>query len=952
MFKLIKFLITIFFLTSCQSNFNNKDTFSPLSVNLDLPFHKYQLDNGLTVVLHEDHSDPIVAFVTLVHAGSSRETLGKTGFAHFFEHMAFNDSENVPRGANRKMIEELGGKRNGGTWRDATYYYELVPKDALEKLMWINSDRLGYMINTVSQQALDIEKQVVKNEKRQRVDNQPYGHTNAVISRNLYPPSHPYHWTVLGELKDLQSATLEDVKEFYQKFYGPQNTTLVIAGDFQVEKIKPLIEKWYGEIKPLNKVTKLKPLSANLKQSKQIYHLDNFANVPELTLTFPTVPQYHPDSYALELLAQILGQGVRAPLFNEIVSRRNLASSVITQQTSNELAGTFSIQVRANKDTDLDLVHEAIQTAFRNFEKSTIDLRNLQSLKLTKEVNIYRNLQGVLDKAVQLGTSQLFTNDPTNIAREIEEIRAVSFKDIVRVYKYYIKDKPYLLTSFIPKGQLSLAVENSQQAIVNGEERSQSTSLANSDVIQVNFPKTQTKLDRKEPPLGDSISFETPEVKDQVLKNGLRILTIEHNELPLVEFKLRIDGSAWMEAKNKLGSAAVLANMLNESANTKNTYRIRNELGRLASDIRVTVDYTSINIHGSSLSKNFTKTLELASEMLLAPLFVESDFKRIKSRQQNFLKQLESDPFSIAQRSFNRQAYGENHRLSFPLAGTQHTLSKLTLDDVEEFYRNNISPRNSTLHVTGNITQQEVVDSARALFDHWQGEKKLLPVSAKQKILNKPKVFFVDIPDAKQSIIYVGKPALKGNNIDYYKFDVAQNRLGNGSSGQLFQTLRIDKGYTYGAYSQIEKKRYTAPFIAYSQVRTDVTLESLDTLRNLIRDYSNSYSLQDLITTKNQLQKKHFLNYETLTDLINLLDDTSRFGLSLDHFQQQLIELESISVKHVKKVFQQYANEQQMLYVVVGDAKTQLSRLTQFGYGDPIILDRNGCRLESGVCID
>jgi len=295
---------------------------------LTIPFEKYELDNGLTIILHQDKSDPIVAVSTIVHVGSNREKPGRTGFAHFFEHMAFNDSENVPQGANRKMIEELGGTRNGGTWNDGTIYYEVVPKDALEKLMWIDSDRLGFMINTVTEGALEREKQVVKNEKRQRVDNQAYGHTGHVIRKNLYPEGHPYNWTVIGDLADLQAASLEDVKEFYGKYYGPANATIVIAGDIEIEKTKAMVKRWFGEIKKSVPIEKPQPQMVKLDKNIKLFHLDTFAKLPELRITFPTVEQYHKDSYALSALGEILSNGKRAALYKEIVETQKLAPSV------------------------------------------------------------------------------------------------------------------------------------------------------------------------------------------------------------------------------------------------------------------------------------------------------------------------------------------------------------------------------------------------------------------------------------------------------------------------------------------------------------------------------------------------------------------------------------------------------------------------------------------------
>ncbi len=317
--QILSLLIALIFVScSTNKNTNAQEDFS-------IEYEKFTLDNGLEVILHQDASDPIVAVATMMHVGSNREKSGKTGFAHFFEHMSFNDSENVPVGANRKMIPEWGGSRNGGTWTDGTVYYEVVPKDAFEKILWIDSDRFGYMINTVTNAALEREKQVVKNEKRQNYDNRPYGYTNEVIRKNLYPEGHPYSWTVIGALPDLQAATIEDVKEFYKKYYGASNASLVIAGDIDVEETKTLVKKWFGEIAIGPEVEKLKPMPVTLTESKSLFFEDNFAKLPELRMVLPTVEEYHMDGY-WEQSGGLFGKSLRDQKLFRLWSRKRRAA--------------------------------------------------------------------------------------------------------------------------------------------------------------------------------------------------------------------------------------------------------------------------------------------------------------------------------------------------------------------------------------------------------------------------------------------------------------------------------------------------------------------------------------------------------------------------------------------------------------------------------------------------
>ena len=332
--KNLLIVLILAFIINCTDN----------TSELSIDYEKYTLDNGLKVILHKDSSDPLVAISTIVHVGSNREKPGKTGFAHFFEHMAFTASENTPRGANRLLIPTWGGSRNGGTSFDYTIYYEIVPKDALEKLMWIDSDRLGFMINTVDAETLEGEIQVVKNEKRQRVDNQPYGHSSGIIQKALYPQGHPYSWSVIGELEDLQAATIEDVKEFYNEFYGPSNATVVIAGDIDFDETKQLVERWFGEIKPNeNVIEKPEVRLVTLSETKKLYHLDKYAQLPQLSLTFPSVEQFSKDSYALNTLGELLSDGRNSVFYKEIIEKQKLAPSASAYNYSSEIAGQFSI---------------------------------------------------------------------------------------------------------------------------------------------------------------------------------------------------------------------------------------------------------------------------------------------------------------------------------------------------------------------------------------------------------------------------------------------------------------------------------------------------------------------------------------------------------------------------------------------------------------------------------
>ena len=387
------------FATSCKDGGGAADS---ANSDLTLEFEKYELENGLDVILHQDKSDPIVSMAIQYGVGSNREKTGRTGFAHLFEHMLFQESENVGQDQFFKKIQDVGGTLNGGTWKDGTIYYEVVPKNALEKIMWLESDRMGFFINTVTESAFYNQQEVVQNEKRQRVDNNPYGHTGWVIDKNIYPEGHPYNWQVIGELVDLQNATVEDVREFYDKYYGPNNATLVIAGDFETEEIKPMIEKYFGEIKKRQEVAPLEPMPVTLDATKRLMHEDNFATAPQLNMVYPTLQQYTDDAYALDFLGQLLSQGKKAPLYKVLVEEKELTSRTTAFNNSQEIAGAFRIIITANEGKTLQEVEDAIFEAFTMFEEQGVTDRDIERIKASLETDFYNQISSVLGKSFNL----------------------------------------------------------------------------------------------------------------------------------------------------------------------------------------------------------------------------------------------------------------------------------------------------------------------------------------------------------------------------------------------------------------------------------------------------------------------------------------------------------------------------------------------------------------------
>jgi len=908
---------------------------------IDLKYEQYELANGLKVILHKDKSDPIVSMATIVHVGSNREAPGKTGFAHFFEHMSFNDSENVPKGSNRKLIPELGGTRNGGTWSDGTIYYEVVPKDAFDKLLWIDSDRLGYMINTVDQGTLEREKQVVKNEKRQRVDNRAYGHSGHVIKKALYPEGHPYNWTVIGDLADLQSATLDDVRDFYEKFYIPSNATLVIAGDIDVAETKKKVERWFGEIKAGEKMTAIKPQPVELKHDIKLFHLDNFAKLPELRLTFPTIEQYHPDAYALDALGTMLSEGKNAALYKTIVDQKKLAPSVSAYNRSEEVAGTFTIRIRANAGIKLDDIYQSIEASLTEFEKSGFSDNQLTQYKAERETSFYYNIESVLDKALQMGIYNEYAGSPDFLKQDIANITSVTREDILRVYNKYIKNKPAVITSFVPKSRKDLILTGSTKADVKEEQIKQGAEETFVENDAIKYEKTPSKYDRSEPALTELPTLTTPDVWRSTMKNGVEIYGIEQNELPLVNFSLVIDGGQILDSPDKVGTAYLMGQLMNEGTAKKTPQQLEEAIGLLGASLSVRAGDNSIVINGRTLAKNFNQTMNLLSEILLSPRWEQAEFDRLKSTRLTRIKQAQGNARSIASKAFGKKLFGKNHISGKAHGGNEATVSNINLDDIKAFYKTHLSPKNASFHVVGSVDKAQVQSALEGLTP-WKGGKVVMPEQPIVKNVAQPKLYFIDLPGAKQSAIYVGKTTLAGTDPEFYSIDFANRRLGGGMSARLAQTLRIQKGYTYGAYSYIDDSTLQSPFIAASQVRSNVTLESLEIFKDLIGNYQQTYKQEDLDVTKNMILKGNSRRFETLDQLLGMLQKMTRLDLANNYIEQQQQHVQSVTLDQVHKTINKHIDEQHMIYLVVGDAKSQLSRMKDLGYGEPILLDIYG----------
>jgi zinc protease len=895
---------------------------------LTLETEKFTLENGLDVVFHVDRSDPVVAINLAAHVGSARETEGRTGFAHLFEHLLFLDSENLGYGGLDEMNTRIGGEgTNGFTTNDMTQYFQAVPKDALEKVIWAEADKLGWFIETVNQDVIDNEKQVVKNEKRQRVDNAPYGHNWYVIGKALYPTDHPYNWQVIGSLEDLDAATLQDAKDFYARWYVPNNVTLTITGDFDVAEAKRFVDKYFGEIPRGPEVENYAPRPGVLTETIKLYHEDTFATLPRLTYVWPTVEQYHPDSYALEYLATYLTEGKTAPFNEVLVDETKVSPGAGAFSSVSEIAGEFYLIAPSNAGTDLDDLAPAVETAFARFEANGIAPRDLDRIKAKAEAEFYSGVQSALEKAIALGEYNLFTDDPQFYQTDLQGYRNVTPDDLMRVYETYLKDRPFIATSFVPKDAPELALEGSTKADVVEEKvvAGEGAAVEFDPAARVIANPTASSFDRMvEPPFGPGYDLPAPDVWQATWDNGLSVVGIQSDEVPLVNFSLRLDAGRLHGNPGAPAVPGLTADMLEKGTANRTTAELEDAIGQLGSTISISAGNTGVFISGTTLSRNFDATMDIVKEMVFSPRWDEDEFETLKNQVEQSITNAEGDPNAIARRELAKLRYPNSSPLSRSGGtgyGSKEALEGVTLENLKAFHAARYTLNGSSLRIVGDY-EADAVQGAWNLGDLGP----YLEISPKSSTLNDVGtsiIYFYNVPDAKQSVLRLSRPALSATDPDYPLAEAINFPLGGIYTSILNTTLRVEKGYTYGIRSGFAGDKDNGTFAVSSSVRSNVTKESLELIRDILASYGPEFSEADLATMKDALLRGQALKTETLSDKLGLVGEIDAYDYAPDFRAQNAKAIAAMTLDDVKRIAAEHIRPDVMQYLVVGDAATQ-----------------------------
>ncbi len=905
---------------------------------LVIPYTKYKLPNGLTLIVHEDHSDPVVHVDVTYHVGSGREEVGKSGFAHFFEHMMFQGSDNVADEEHFKIVSESGGTLNGTTNRDRTNYFETVPSNQLETALWLEADRMGFLLDAVTQPKFEVQRETVKNERGQNYDNRPYGLVYEMTSKNLYPYGHPYSWTTIGYIEDLNRVDVNDLKNFFLRWYGPNNATLTVGGDVKPEEVVKLVEKYFGSIPAGPAVQDMKPQVVKLDKDRYVSYEDN-VRFPMLRLTYPTPESGHKDEPALDVLAEILGQGKSSIFYKNFVKEQKAMQASVYNSTS-ELAGEFSITVMAYPNTPLAQSEELARKSIAEFEARGVNDEDLQRFKAQAESSLINRMASVSGKVSQLAYYETFRNNPNYLQEEIKRIQAVTKEDVQRVYNQYIKGKPAVVLSVVPKGKSELLAKADNYTI------SQDGYTAGPDEYSgLKYTKAVDTFDRsKRPGAGENPIVAVPNYYTGKFKNGLKMIGTNTNEIPTVTMQLSIKGGHRLAASDpsKAGLAAITADMLNEDTQNYTSEQFSNELDKLGSSIRIGSGQNETYIMVQSLKKNLDKTLALLEERMFRPKFNQEDFDRLKKQQLEAIANQATQPTAIANNVYSKLLYGDGHIMAIPTAGTEATVANITLEDVKKFYNDNYSPSVSQLVVVGDISEKEMMGKLNFL-KKWKKKNVQLPADVKTPSIDKTRIYLVDKPDAAQSEIRIGYMAMPFDATgEYYKLGLMNYNLGGAFNSRINLNLREDKGYTYGARSYFSGSKYAGPFTASAGVRADATAESVTEFMKELTDFHKSgIKADELQFMKSSIGQADARQYETPYQKAGFLGRILEYDLSKDYVKKQTEILNNITKQEIDALAAKHLPVNNMLIVVVGDKKTVLPKLESLNY-EVVELDTDG----------
>ncbi len=899
-----------------------------------ISYEKWRFSNGLTLFIHEDHSDPIAHVEVTYHVGSARESIGKSGFAHFFEHMMFQGSEHVADEEHFKIIETAGGRMNGTTNHDRTNYFETVPKNYLETALWLEADRMGFLLDSVTQQKFETQRATVKNEKDQRITNAPYGMRDEIKNTILYPSNHPYYWPTIGFVEDLNSVGVDDLKNFFMRWYGPNNASIVVAGDVNPAEVVKLVEKYFATIPRGPEVRNQRVDPVRLADNIYANYGDK-VYLPLLQFTFPTVRAYHEDEAALDILGSVMGEGNNSIFYKNFVKTEKAlqASSFHGVGYGSELAGEFNILVVSFPDPDVD-IEAMVKKTIDEFSVLGVDDEAMARAKGGLETQILQSMQSVAGRASIISQAYYTLGDKKwNVNDELARYQKVTKEDVMRVFNKYIKGKYAAIVNIFPKNQNAAASTKEETKLV---ESSGANVKGELEYKGLTYTKPVDNFDRsKKPAVGPAPSPVVPVIYESKLDNGIKVLGTQSEELPIVSIYLSIKGGNMaMNDQSKAGLASITADMMEEGTQNYTAEQFDGEMQKLGSNIRFGVDDDNTYISITSKKANIDKTLALLEEKLLRPKFTAEDFKRIQKQVVQGINSSKFDAGSLAEKAYAKLLYGSKSIVAEPVVGTFNTIKKFSVKDVQAFYDKYYAPELTNLVIVGDIKQTEIMPKLQFL-NKWTKKNTVIPnVAVNAPKIEKTQIYLVDKYKSTQSEIRVGYLALPYDyNGKYFKARVMNFPLSGNFNSRINQNIRENKGFTYGVRGNFSGTDIVGPYTIACGVRGTATDSAIKEIFIELENFrTNGMTNDELTFAKNSLRSGDALRYETQFQKASFLSLLAERGLPRDYINQQNNILANLTKEELNALAKELLPLEKMVIVVVGDKEKIGESLNKLGY--------------------
>ena len=881
--------------------------------SVDIPFQKFVLDNGLTLIVHEDHKAPIVAVNVWYHVGSKNEKPGRTGFAHLFEHLMFNGSEHH-NDDYFKPLEKVGATDlNGTTNADRTNYFQNVPTPSLDLVLFMESDRMGHLLGAIDQARLDEQRGVVQNEKRQG-ENQPYGKVFENIAQNTYPAGHPYSWTTIGSMEDLSAAALEDVHGWFRTYYGPNNAVIVVAGDIDAQTAKQKVERYFGGFEPNPPLSKPQSWIARRTGERRGTMQDR---VPQARIYLVwNVPGWGTvESDHLGLVSSVLGAGKTSRLYKRLVYDEQIATDVASFVFNRELGGQFFIQATARPGGDLAAVETAVREEVARFLREGPSADELRRVKTQFRANFVRGVErigGFGGKSDILATNMVYAGDPAFFKVTLDRVANATAAQLRTVANEWLSDGVYALEVH-PFPQLRAVAAN---------------------VDRSRLP------DAGSPPAPDF-----PEIRTGTLSNGLKVVLAERRDVPLVNVSLQVNAGYAADQNGRPGTASLAMNMLDEGTKTRNALEISEALAQLGAQLGTGSDVDMSTVFLSTLKERMDSSLAIFADVILNPSFPQADLDRLKKLQIAQIQREKTTPVQMALRVMPALLYGQGHAYSTPLtgSGTEESVASITRDHLVRFHTSWFKPNNATLIVVGATTLEEVTPKLERLFRGWRAgdvpEKNIATVQPSGQAL-----YLLDRPGSEQSIIFAGQLAPPKNAPNDIAIGTLNEILGGSFTSRVNMNLRENKHWSYGAFTILLGTAAQRPFIVYAPVQTDKTKESVQEVMKEVRGIvgQTPVTAEELAKAQASLTLSLPGQWETIGAVGGSLAEMVRFGLPDDYFDTYASKVRALQVTDLNTTAKQVVHPDKVVWVVVGDRAKIEAGLRELGIGEIRLIDADG----------